>query len=193
MERLRPESQFVMTVSKDENASGPSLSKPYYLKDNGWTVGIVGGKFELDAYDKNIFFHVQFNPGINPADTALKHISRFSSIKNYDIPDKKPLNPYLEAWKKRGMDKAPAAPIASTPPDGAISSGSIFLDPAVAKDAAIIQERLLDLGFYKMKVDGNFGDGSRRSLGAFKKANELANNSVWDLKTQKALFKGSGL
>ena len=193
MERLRPESQFVMTVSKDENASGDTLSTPYYLKDNGWTVGIVGGKFELDAYDKTIFFHAQFNPGINPADTDLKHISRFSSIKNYDVPDKKPLNPYLEAWKKQGMDKAPSAPITPIPSDGAISSGSVFLDPAVVKDATIIQRRLFDLGFYKMKVDGSFGEGSRRSLGAFKKANELANNSVWDLKTQKALFKGSGL
>jgi len=103
------------------------------------------------------------------------------------------LNPYLEAWKKQGMDKAPSAPITPIPSDGAISSGSVFLDPAVVKDATIIQRRLFDLGFYKMKVDGSFGEGSRRSLGAFKKANELANNSVWDLKTQKALFKGSGL
>jgi hypothetical protein len=190
MERLRPESRFVMTVSKNENPSDTTSSKPYYLKDNGWTVGIVGGKFALDAYDKNVFFHVQFNPGIVPSDTSLTHIGRFSSIKNYDAPVHKSANPYLEAWKKQGIDKKPASSDAS---DGTISSGTVFLNPSDIKDAKIIQKRLLDTGFYTMKVDGAFGKGSKRSLAAFKKANGLANDSVWDLKTQKALFDGSGL
>ncbi|MCF6245921.1 MAG: peptidoglycan-binding protein [Desulfobacula sp.] len=192
-ERLRPESRFVMTVSKDEKVSNNTLSNPYYLNDDGWTVGIVGGKFALDAYDKEVFFHVQFNPGIDPANTELKYISRFSSVKNYDTQDKKPLNPYLKAFKKQKFDTATVVSDNPGVSNGSFSSGMVFLNPAVAKDAKIIQKRLSELGFYTMKIDGAFGKGSQRSLMAFKKTNGLAKNSVWNLKTQKALFKGSGL
>ncbi|NOX32279.1 MAG: hypothetical protein GXP56_00870 [Deltaproteobacteria bacterium] len=36
-------------------------------------------------------------------------------------------------------------------------------------------------------------NSSRSALKAFKQANGLGNDSKWDIKTQKALFKGSGL
>lgn len=185
MERLRPESRFVMTVSQFERASENSLSTPYYLNDNGWVVGIVGAKFALDAYGRDLFFHAQFNPGIDPANTELKHIGRFSSIKNYH-PEKIKVdqNPYLASWKKQGQD---------LPTQGPISTGTVFLNPAVVTDAKIIQNRLAEAGFYAMKIDGAFGNGSKRSLAAFKKANGLKQDSVWDIGTQKALFKGSGL
>jgi hypothetical protein len=154
---------------------------------------VIGGKFALDAYEKEMFFHIKFNPGIDPANNKLKHISRFSSIKNYDTQGKKHLNPYLEAWKKQGVKTPSSTAKTSIVSGGSISSGEVFLNPAVIKDAKIIQKRLSEMGFYNMKVDGALGNGSKKSLGNFKKSNGLANESVWDLKTQKALFKGSGL
>jgi hypothetical protein len=154
---------------------------------------VIGGKFALDAYKNEVFFHVQFNPGIDPANVELKHISRFSSIKNYDTQGKKHLNPYLEAWKKQGVKTPSSTAKTSIVSGGSISSGEVFLNPAVIKDAKIIQKRLSEMGFYNMKVDGALGNGSKKSLGNFKKSNGLANDSVWDLKTQKVLFKGSGL
>ncbi len=187
MERLRPESRFVLTVSKYENASEKTLSIPHYLNDNGWLVGIVGGKFALDSPKKDIFFNVQFNTGIDPADTELRQIGRFSSVKNYNKP-KELLNPYLAAWKKQeSVTITPAAP------EGLISSGTVFLNPAAAEDAKKIQRRLAEGGFYSMKIDGAFGNGSQKALTAFKKARGLENDLVWDLETQKELFKGSGL
>ena len=74
-----------------------------------------------------------------------------------------------------------------------IESGSTFLDPRQKSDAKIIQTRLADLGYYNKKIDGDFGAGSKKALKKFRKDNGLGDNSTWDLKTQKILFKNSGL
>ena len=175
MERLRPESRFVLTVSGDKRASASSLSEPLYMNDNGWLIGTVAGEFAVDAYNKEVFFHVQFNPGIDPENNKLRHICRFSSLKNYHSDRiKKPENPYEKAFLQTLTEE-------------------VFLNPAVTKNARLIQKRLAELGFYTMKIDGAFGKGSRRALKAFKQANGLGNNSKWDIRTQKALFKGSRL
>lgn len=190
MERLRPESRFAMTISRDAQASENSLSIPYYLNDNGWMVGIAGGKFAVDDYGKELFFHVRFNPGIDPKNTKLKSISRFSSIKEYNTNrPPEPPNPYLEGWKKQGID--PSVMLTGTA--GPISSGTRVLNPSIIEDAKKIQQRLADSGFYNQKIDGAFGKGSKKSLTDFKKAKGLGNDSIWNLETQKALFSGSGL
>lgn len=75
---------------------------------------------------------------------------------------------------------------------GALEHGQRFLNPKDQDDAALIQGRLAELGFYTAKVDGLFGKGSRTALGKFKKAKGLPANTDWDLPTQMALFAGSG-
>ena len=186
MDRLRPESQISLSVSESERASNSGRSNPYYRNDSGWVVGLVAGKFSIDAYDKEVFFHVQYNPGIDPENKKMKPVARFSSVKNYHADRvKTPPNPYIEEFQKQGV-------ALNIPLQGTVSAGKVFLNPASVKDAKMIQKRLAFLGFYTMKVDGAFGKGSRRSLQAFKKANGLGNNSKWDMDTQKALFKNSG-
>jgi len=187
MERMRPDSQFVLSVSQYETASLNSGSAAYYLDDNGWRVGLVAGKFAIDDYTKEIFFHVEFNSGIDPEDDDLTHVARFSSIKNYH-PDRieRVKNPYIEDLKRQGYDFGRAG-------NGAVEFGDVFLNLSVKKEAMIVQKRLADIGFYKMKIDGDFGPGSRRALQSFKKASGLGNDSQWDMKTQKALFRRTNL
>jgi len=187
MERLRPDSQFVLSVSQYETASLNSGSTAYYVDDKGWRVGLVAGKFAIDDYTKEVFFHVEFNPGIDPEDTEMTHVARFSSIKDYRTDrSERVQNPYIEDLKRKGYDFGRAG-------NGVVEYGEVFLNPSVTKDAMIIQNRLENLGFYNMKIDGDFGPGSRRALQAFKKASGLGNDSQWDMNTQKALFRGSGL
>lgn len=174
LERLRPESRFVVSVSGSEGVPSKSLAKPYYLNDNGWMVGIVGGKFALDAFEKPTYFHVQYCPGITK-ETGLAHVARFSSLKNYETPARQ-VNPYLKVSQGQGANEG-------------ITSGAVFLNPAVASDAKRIQQRLADLGFYSQSVDGSFGAGSKQSLQAFKTAKGLPADTAWDLATQKMLFQ----
>jgi hypothetical protein len=69
----------------------------------------------------------------------------------------------------------------------------ILHHPARYSDAVKIQRRLADLGYYTLKVDGAFGKGSRAALKAFRQNAGLGGDSRWDLTTQKALFRGTGL
>ncbi len=74
-------------------------------------------------------------------------------------------------------------------PEDPIAAGVVVLNPSVAKDAKMIQERLSDLGLYKAGVDGIWGKGSRAALKKFKEKNSLRNPDKWDRETQLALFK----
>jgi peptidoglycan hydrolase-like protein with peptidoglycan-binding domain len=73
-----------------------------------------------------------------------------------------------------------------------MESGQIFLNPKDKNDAMIIQKRLSELGFYTKAIDGIFGKGSRAALAQLKNSMGLDNNENWDLKTQQALFSGTG-
>jgi len=52
-------------------------------------------------------------------------------------------------------------------------------------DVIRIQQKLSALGYYRMKVDGKWGAGSRSALRVFKMARTT---ETWDLKTQRLLF-----
>ena len=93
---------------------------------------------------------------------------------------------------------APTAPPLSEPapsseaPQDPIAAGTVLLDPSVSDDAKTIQRRLVQLGFYKMAVDGAWGQGSRAALRDYKTVNHLPKDDHWDKETQLALFgKGS--
>jgi peptidoglycan hydrolase-like protein with peptidoglycan-binding domain len=81
------------------------------------------------------------------------------------------------------------APVASQHP---VLSGETLLDPAVSRDAKLIQGRLAGLGFYRGTIDGVWGRNSRAALRAFKEKNALANPEDWDKDTQLLLFRDAG-
>ena len=104
---------------------------------------------------------------------------RFCSVKDYSLPPA-PASPggvWVETQKSA---------------EGPLGSGQVFLNPANKGDAIAIQRRLAELGHYHMKVDGDFGKGSRRALQSFRAAVGLGNSANWDLETQVRLFQGSG-
>ena len=83
----------------------------------------------------------------------------------------------------------PPAPEARPHP---VASGEVLLDPAVSRDAHVIQVRLAELGFYKGAIDGKWGRGSRAALKSFKEKNALAEPESWDKETQILLFRETG-
>jgi hypothetical protein len=48
------------------------------------------------------------------------------------------------------------------------------------------------LGYNTKGIDGDFGKGSKKALSDFRLNSRLENDSKWDVKTQKLLFKNSG-
>jgi len=64
----------------------------------------------------------------------------------------------------------------------------VFLDPNNHTDALMIQTRLKELGYYRNKIDGILGQGSRNALMAVKKDIGLSDTDEWDLVTQFKLF-----
>lgn len=76
---------------------------------------------------------------------------------------------------------------------GSLGSGEKLLTLDSTQDIRTIQNRLKELGLYEYKIDGIWGKRSKKALKLFKKAHGLAKINKWDLKTQKKLFKGTGL
>jgi len=89
----------------------------------------------------------------------------------------------------KSSSPAVAAPASSKSTLDRIASGTILLNPAVPRDAKMIQKRLDELGFYRGTIDGIWGQGSRAALKAFKEKNSLGNSDKWDKETQKLLFQ----
>jgi hypothetical protein len=61
-------------------------------------------------------------------------------------------------------------------------------DVGVVEHAREVQRRLAELGYFSGTASGSWGRSSRGSLRAFKVANQLPANDVWDLVTEEALF-----
>jgi peptidoglycan hydrolase-like protein with peptidoglycan-binding domain len=83
----------------------------------------------------------------------------------------------------------PPPPTAQQP----VLSGETLLDPAVPRNAQMIQSRLAELGLYKGSIDGKWGKMSRAALKSFKEKNGLSNPESWDKDTQILLFRGANL
>ena len=75
---------------------------------------------------------------------------------------------------------------------GPFESGAISLNPANPLAARVIQRRLAQLGFYRDSIDGVWKRHSRQALREFKEAHGFKYVLNWDMKTQKALFQGTG-
>ncbi|OPL11716.1 MAG: hypothetical protein AVO39_05215 [delta proteobacterium MLS_D] len=72
------------------------------------------------------------------------------------------------------------------------SSTPPLLDVSNSADAAAIQARLAELGFYRMKIDGKWGAGSKKVLRAFQKSRGLDADGEWTMQSQIKLFPGAG-
>jgi len=166
LDRLSSSSKFDVSVSE---GSYKDIVEPIYINADGWPVTIVSGEFYPDSWNTTFDAKVYYTP---PEQKKIL-IGKFSNQKDYSK---------YQVAKNTDSNDANQGPIAS---------GSVFLNPSVKKDAKLIQQRLGELGYYNMTVDGAFGKGSKKSLQKFKKENNLNDDSNWDIKTQKELFKGT--
>lgn len=87
------------------------------------------------------------------------------------------------------MKEEVASVMSSEPLQGPYESGQIFLSLNVPDDICRVQGRLKDLGLYTYHVDGIWGKRSQHALQVFKRISRLPDPKVWDLETQKKLFK----
>ncbi len=181
MDRLTPDAELNVMVTKNLHDSN-SLARPVYRDFDGWRVAIFGGNFAIDR--DGFFARVYYKParGVLPQGKDQVMVGLFTSEKNYDVP---------EAPAPGKVQTATQAP-SITPAEGPLASGSRVLDLAGRDDAALVQTRLAELGFYNMKVDGLWGPGSRGALQNFQSASGLQPSGEMDMITQFKLFTGTG-
>lgn len=178
MDRLTPDAEIDVIVSRNPGERA-SLAKPVYRDFDGWRVAVFGGNF---AVDHDVFYaQVQYMPapGVLPEGNDRVLVGLFSSEKNYDdVAD-----PVRSAdVRVRGEGSA----------EGPLSTGRVFLQTANRTDAATIQTRLAELGFYNMAIDGLWGPGSRGALQNYQRTSGIQADGQWNMQTQMRLFQGTG-
>lgn len=166
MDRLASGSELKMTISNSMGMHGQELAEVVYRYDAGWRTMIAGGKFNPDSPGTHFFANVQYN--LDPEKTEPLLIGSFKNEKDYSPPQ--------------------APKILTQQPGDPIATGAIFLNPDSPQDAAQIQGRLKQLGFFQGSVDGNFGAQSKDALSNFVSAAGVAGESIWTIEVQKKLF-----
>jgi hypothetical protein len=176
-DRLPPEALLDVTVD-DYRVT------PVEMDFNGWRILAVGGKGPLFTPSEPFFIDVYYFKRAT-AFFSREHIARFSSLQQ-DLQSgwRKALN-----QSKRGPDGVARALGAQGP----IGKGLRLLDVRRYSDAVVVQTRLQELGYYKMRIDGDFGKGSRAALRNWTRDNLGRESEVLTLDIQKELFRGTGL
>ena len=94
-------------------------------------------------------------------------------------------------------DRCQVASIGYVPPDPNVSTTGLFrrfqpspglmLHPLNREDAATIQGRLFELGYYRKSGDGTWGAASQSALRDFKVANGFSPDDTWDRAVESRL------
>jgi hypothetical protein len=171
--------EAVLGVTVDNNKVNP-----VEMDFDGWRILAVGGKGRLFSHSDAFFIDVHYSKK-RLAIFNRQHIARFSSLKQ------NPENGWTQALQK--LDRNPDQKLRTQAAKGSIEKGGRHLNVANHEDAVIVQTRLQELGYYKMKVDGLFGKGSKAALREWFRDRLNRESDVLTLEAQKALFKGTGL
>lgn len=86
----------------------------------------------------------------------------------------------------------PASSAAGPPGSSSSLAGGGRLDISHAEDVRLIQQKLTELGLFKAEINGLWGPKTRNALRAFKAANGLPDNEVWDAETEARLKPAPG-
>lgn len=217
LDRLSDVARFEVTASEGGNKIP---IEPRYIDENGWPIAVVTGEFIPDSWGKTFDINAYYTPeekdrklligkfsnqkDYNPKQKQVQVKKDFDNEKEGPAASRNVASienkeaDLTASGKIPSIDNKKERPAASgkTPSvndkkEGPIASGSVFLNPSKKTDAEMIQKRLSDLGYYKTKIDGQFGKGSQQAVQKFKKDHGLGDNATWDIQTQKMLFKGS--
>lgn len=191
MERIMDNGALMVNMSQSKYDRPTHLSEARLLDESGWRVAALGADMVLDSPAKRYFVQVFYTPDrdLGSGTPYPVLVGLFASEKNYEAPAGGGTRPATTASTPAPAPQ-PAQSVTGAP--GPYETGREALDPRDMGHAKLIQARLADLGFYTMAVDGKFGKGSYGALNAFKRASGLPDDIIWDMPTQKALFRGSG-
>ena len=185
-DRLPPEASLEMRILDTATFTETTPEDLLVVDDQGWRVLIFGGSLFPTSLSNNFQISYWYSPrGVQESKPICLGI--YTNQKNYY--DTQRIIYSKKSTGTTGTTTLTPSPSKKTP----IESAAVFLDPRKRPDAQKIQARLKELGYYKGRIDGLFGKGSRKALKKFKKDHQLGDNYFWNLETQKALFKGTGL
>lgn len=171
LDRLAPDSGLDIKVISGTGIGMKQVpAKPALINEHGWRALVLAGHGNLHDSRNPFKVEVYYRMAASSEGKPLL-VGRFDSRLDYSKP---PGRPVLHSRQ------------------GPLGLGKRLLDPRKKEDARIIQQRLKELGYYKLKIDGSFGPGSRASLRAFNREVMNLDRYRWDLEVQKALFKDSG-
>lgn len=166
----------------DVNVDGYRVT-PVAMDFDGWRILAIGGKGRLFTPSESFSIDVYYNKRPT-AFFSRQHIARFSSLKQE----------WGKGWiraqqssshKRDGNQRLQQV-------KGPIESGARLLDAQKYTDAVLVQTRLQELGYYRMKIDGDFGKGSKIALKKWSKEKLGDGTDVLTMDVQKELFKGTG-
>ncbi|BDQ38374.1 hypothetical protein SYK_27340 [Pseudodesulfovibrio nedwellii] len=219
-DRLFQESSLAMKVTSRAYGAGTKLADAISINDSGWRILIAGGEFTPGSSKSRFYVGVTYKQdptGYLPAVV----VGEFANVKK-DRTEAPPAPvaavaapaapataspapasvaapaPAIAAPAPAMAAPAPAiaapapAAIQSAPTDGPLGAGRAFLNPVFPEDVKVMQVRLRELGYYKGKIDQNFGPLTKQALDNFAVKYGFPKGQ-WSLGVQKALFKGTGL
>jgi len=186
-DRVFQESSLTMKITSKPYGAGKKLGEAISINDSGWRILIAGGKFSPGSSQNKFYVGVAYqqNPKGYIPEVVVGEFSNVKSDITTMVATTAPAAPVVAA-------QPPAAEEAQIQPvEGPLANGEVYLNPLFPDDVEIIQIRLKNLGYYKGKIDKNYGPLTRAALNGFNKKHGFPKGQ-WNMGVQKALFKGTG-
>jgi len=156
-----------------------------HLRENFDIQAVVAGTYKL-IDSKSVYISAKL---ISTVDNSILSACSFQFEMHEDLDDLF-RSQAIHAAKKTSKD----AKESKQPQEyGKIESGQKTLSLKSKKNIKLIQERFSEIGLYNYKIDGIWGKRTQKALMQFKNVHGLPNPGIWDVQTQKELFKGTGM
>ncbi|BDQ38372.1 hypothetical protein SYK_27320 [Pseudodesulfovibrio nedwellii] len=200
--RLPADAKFEVIMSDRKKAQWQrdNLAKKQesYLDYDGWRVHMFAAKFNPSSLRDRFYNNYYYTPGSGIAQDLRErnHVARYNSkpsASGPSAPIKSAVAPPVPTSTPRPQTAYAPTPTPQTGSgEGPYGRGTAFLNPVFPEDVKAMQVRLRDLGYYKGKIDQNWGPITRQALDNFAVKYGFPKGQ-WSLGLQKALFKGTGL
>lgn len=185
---------FLETVMA--NTATQAIYREYAPTDMLTIETVIGAVASLGKFASNLGHAGKISNSLkaahdfSEADQAVAAAARENEEEISNTLDEKG---FADEEEKKGASSGGGffANLETSPPSGAAQKSSpslILLDLGRAEHAKQVQLKLKKDGYYRSDINGNFDDGTKQALRAFKKANGLGDNDTWDALTQIVLL-----
>lgn len=163
MERFPGEALLSIEIGDNQGRIYKESKLPIIYQDfDGWNVGIVGFEGEVRSWGGVFTINAYYQEKENE---YKQLIGMFNNAMDYTQIENV---------------------------NGPLAKGEILLNPNIDKNAQIMQARLYFLGYYKGKIDGDFGKNSQKALNGFIINKMKVHYNKWNIEVQKTLFNNTG-